>query len=320
MSYTSENSAKAKASDKYEMIGTMACEHDEIYPITTNLEPRTSHVFLVVLDHKKKTPVPDALITWTTSLGKIGPGASVKTDESGCASALFSSFEQGDCAVLAQVAKSGYKPLEVQGTVKVVTSLALVEIVNKPLIGDIFINGQRIGTGQAKALFSKPTRCAVEWGKLEGYVPPEPAKIYVNPKFSIAPITLEGIYRKVNEKVENVKLTVFAVITADDQSGIPNPLPKARVTLEDGREGYADESGKVEFIVKANSGPVRVEVFHPEVQGLSEFRDVSFKDRDFTLNVDFGPWFGGEESVDFTAYGADLVAEAQEKEKGDGED
>ncbi len=312
MSKESEAALQAQTSGKEEMIGALACERPEIYPITTYIEPRTTNLLLIVKD-KQKRPIPDAFVTWTTSLGKIGHGASALTDSSGLASALFSSFDLGTCILTANVTKPGYKPLELKSEVNVIQNLLVVEIVNKPEVGDVFVNGQRVGTGRARAVFSKPSICNVGWGEVDGFASPQPAKLYANPKLSTAPILVEGIYRPVQEKPEEVKLTIYALITMDEQSGIPNPLLKAKVVLGDGREGYTDQSGKVEFNVKAGSGSLRIEVFHPQAFGLSEFRDIKVEDRNLTINVDFGPWFGGEESVDFTAYGADLVAEASEE-------
>lgn len=279
------------------MKAKLSLDHQFIYTIDTYVEPRSAKITIQLTDKDSK-PVPGAYLLWSCDKGKISDVSEARTDNFGGAFALFLSDAVGECNVTVKASKEGFEPCEASTKIDVVKSNVTLEIVNKPPIGKIFVNDECIGTAKANQMILKPGIFRISWEEMAGYVCPEPAKVYVNPNYSVAPVVVEGVYRKADEKQDSVKLTVFVVITFDEQTGIPNPIPLAQVVLGDGQVGITDLSGKAEFNVKANGGLLKVKAIHPDVYGTENEVEVDVGNRDMTVNVDFGFWAGGEESID----------------------
>lgn len=303
-----EEQVKKQAKKEEPLKGTITTEQRQIYSMKTYLEPTFTYVFLQVLD-KHDNPVPDAYIAWTTSRGSIDKNSDTKTQNGGVATATFSSYHLGESVITARVNKPGYKTLELSCNVEVVQNAITLEVLNTPYIGDIFVNGQNTGKGSARQMITSPGIHYVTWGSVDGYVTPEPAKLYINPTYSTAPVVVEGVYRKADENPDQVNLTVFVCITYDEQTGVPNPLPKAKVVLGDGQEALADGSGKAVFAVQANSGPLSVRALHPETWGIEKEISVNVGKRDLCVNCDFGIAFGGEQTYDVSFTEEELAQE-----------
>jgi len=277
-----------------ELTGTLVADYTKVFPVTSMLHPRASTLILRVKEKDGGAPVPDAYITWEVDRGRIANYSATKSNQSGFAYAVFSSEEPGLARVVARVAKPGYRTLELSTEIEVVKNVIPLEIVNEPPVGEIFVNGQAVGVGRATVPITETGIYYVEWGDVEGYVKPEPVKVYANVTFSSLPIHVEGVYRRLGEATDRVKLTVYVLITYDDRSGIPNPLPNARVELGDGQVGYADATGRAVFWVKPRIGKLTVRAWHPDTWGVYHEIEVEIGDRDRTVNLDFGPFFGGE--------------------------
>jgi len=266
--------------------------------LTTYVEPRRANLFGQIAD-KEGVPVPDAYLTWTCTDGKIEDVSSAKTNEHGVAAAIYSCDQVGENTIAVKAIREDYEPIELSTKISVVNSSATLEVVNNlPDKGEIFVNDEPVGAGKARVTMAKPGICWVRWGDVEGYERPEPVKAYLNPTYSAAPVVVEGVYRKDDEKRDEVALTVFALITFDAHTGIPNPIPGAEIILGDGQRSLADLSGRAQFHVKADMGPLRVKVSHPTTYGTEEEIMVNVGKKDLVVNVDFGPWFGGEETID----------------------
>jgi hypothetical protein len=277
-----------------ELTGTLVADHRKVFLVTSMLQPRASTLILRVKERDGGAAVPDAYITWEVDRGRIANYSSTKSNESGFAFAVFSSEEPGVARVVARVAKAGYRPLELSTEIEVIKNVIPLEIVNEPPVGEIFVNGEAVGVGRATVSITETGIYYVEWGDVEGYVKPDPVKVYANVTFSSLPIHVEGVYRRLGEAPDRVKLTVHVLITYDDRSGIPNPLPNAKVELSDGQVEYADGSGRAVFWVKPHSGRLTVRAWHPDTWGVYHEIEVEMGDRDRTVNLDFGPFFGGE--------------------------
>lgn len=277
--------------------GTITAERKQIYSINTYVEPSFTYIFIQVLD-KKDNSVPDAYVTWTASQGTIAKNSDTKTQEGGVASATFSSYSLGESVITARITKPGYKTMELSCKVEIIRNTVTLEILNSPAVGDIFLDGQNIGTGSARQAITSPGIHYVTWGNVDVYVTPEPAKLYINPSYSTAPMIVEGIYRKADENPDEIKLTVFVCITYDEQTGVPNTLPGAKVILGDGQEALADFSGRAVFTVKARSGPLSVKALHPEWWRFEHEITVNVDSKDLCVNCDLGIAFGGEQTID----------------------
>ncbi len=283
---------------KKELSGSLIADREYIFPLTTYVEPKSANLFVQVTDGDGH-PVPDAYLTWTCSMGKVEDMSSAKTNELGIGAATYCCDEIGESTIGLKVTKDGYEPVQLSTKINAVRSSVILEVINTPAnVGEILVNDESAGIGTARVNMLKPGICWVRWSDVEGYVTPEPTKVYLNPVYSVAPVVVEGLYRKADEKRDEVKLTVFTLITFDSETGIPNPIPGAEVVLSDGQKGIADASGKVQFNVKADAGSLRLKVAHPTVYGTEEEITVNVGKKDLTVNVDFGPWFGGEETID----------------------
>jgi len=287
-----------KEKEKKALVGSLIADREHIYPLTTYADPRSATLFVHVTD-KEGVPVPGAYLSWKCSMGSVEDVTEGRTNEMGIGAATYLSDEIGEATVTVKATKEGYEPAEMSTKVNVVRSSVVLQVVNTPAdIGEIFVNDEPVGVGKVSMNVMRPGICWVRWGDVEGYIRPDPVKVYLNPTYSVAPVVVEGLYRRADEKRDRVKLTVFAMITFDADTGIPNPIPSAEVKLSDGQMAVADISGKAVFEVKADSGPLRIKVAHPTVYGTEEEIVVNVGKKDLTVNVDFGPWFGGEETIE----------------------
>jgi len=282
--------------DGLELTGKTVLDREQIHPLSSSIEPRVANVMLHVAD-KGGTAVSNAYVSWSTTLGRISESSATRTDELGWAWAGFLSESPGKAVITARVNKQGYRELELKTEVTVLKPGRVLRVSNTPELGDIFLDGTRIGNGKAEFYIPETGIYQVSWGGIDGYRMPEPVKVYSNNEYAASPVVIDGVYRKISELPDSVRLVVFVLITYDDRTGIPNPLPGAKVQLSDGQVGVADYSGGVEFKVKPNT-IIGVKAFHPNSWGVDHEIQVEIGSSDKHVNLDFGPWFGGEESTD----------------------
>jgi hypothetical protein len=273
-----------------------------IYQADKYVEPRVAKIIIRVLDDETNQPIENVGVSWQTNLGFIDrPTMSTVTDSDGIASCLFYSFERGKAHIRARLEKEGYLPTEVQADVEVVQAATKLVVVNRPSVGEIFINGEKVGEGIAEMLISNPGIYVISWGNVEGYITPDPVKLYINPNYSVEPLRIEGIYQKPGER-DYVYLRVFTCIILDDITGIPNPVPECPVMLSDGQQAVTDQSGIAVFKVKASSGLIKITAKHPKLYECYQTAEVEVKEKDIHVNLDFGIFFGGEAVVGVSEY------------------
>ncbi|MCS6768848.1 MAG: hypothetical protein NZ570_00210 [Candidatus Caldarchaeum sp.] len=268
----------------------------KIYQATKHVEPRVSNLVIVAID-ENGSPIEGCHVSYDCKFGVIDPHSYKTTDGNGLALASYYSHRTGKEAIKIKVEKEGFTPAEALAEVEVVETATLLKITNAPNKGEIFINGQKVGEGKAELVVTTPGIYVVSWGNLDGYEPPSPMKLYINPNFSVEPMSVEGKYVPIEEKREYVEVSVFVCITFDDASGIPNPVPDAPVFLSDGQSGVADKSGLAKFRVKANSGPLKIRAKHPNLYEYYQEAEVNIGTKDVHVNLDFGIFFGGEAVV-----------------------
>ncbi|MEM0440184.1 MAG: hypothetical protein QXF45_05535 [Candidatus Caldarchaeum sp.] len=268
----------------------------KIFPATKYVEPRVCNIVAVVTD-EKGAPIEDCKVSYRCGMGVIDPHSYRTTDKNGLALASYYSFKTGRDIFVVKVEKEGFEPAEAEAVVEVVETATPVKIMNNIERGEIFVNGEKIGVGKAEKIITVPGIYVISWGKVDGYETPEPVRLYVNPNFSVEPMTVEGKYVAQDEKREFVEVTVFVCITLDDHSGVPNPVPEALVFLSDGQSGVTDNAGFAKFKVKAGSGPLKIRAKHPRLYENYQEAEVNVGYKDLHVNLDFGIFFGGESVV-----------------------
>ncbi|MCX8200868.1 MAG: hypothetical protein N3H84_02030 [Candidatus Caldarchaeum sp.] len=288
----------ASAGQKHppKLITSVKTVNAKIFPATKYVDPRVCNIVVVATD-ENGLPVEGCSVSYSCQIGQMDKHSYTTTDRNGLALASYYSYKTGKDVVKIKVTKDGYVPAEAEAEVEVVATATPLKVVNTPQKGEIFLNGQKIGEGFAEYVISSPGIYFVSWGELEGYEPPSPVKLYINPDFSVEPVSIEGKYVSLNEKREFVDLSVFVCITFDDSSGVPNPVPDAPVTLGDGQTAVTDKSGFAKFKVKANYGPLKIRAKHPNLYEYYQEAEVNIGTKDVHVNLDFGIFFGGEAVV-----------------------
>jgi hypothetical protein len=273
-----------------------------VYQADKYVEPRVATVFIRAVDSETNQPIENVRVSWQTNLGFIDrPTTSTTTDSNGIARCIFYSFDKGKAQIRARLEKEGYLPTETQAEVEVVQTATKLVVVNQPSVGEIFLNGRKVGEGSVEMMISTPGIYILSWGDVEGYIAPEPVKLYINPNYSVEPLKIEGLYQRPGER-DYIYLRVFTCITFDDMTGVPNPVPECPVMLSDGQQAVTDQSGIAVFKVKANSGPLKITAKHPKLYEYYQTAEVEVKERDIHVNLDFGIFFGGEAVVGFSEY------------------
>lgn len=268
-----------------------------VYTANKYVEPRVCTISVAAEDADSGVPLSDCNIGWKASTGVIDIRSSLQTGPDGKAYGYFYSFNPGKAKIKISASKEGYLPGEVETEVDVVEISVVVKVVNEPVFGEIYLDGKKVGDGSAEVMITKPGIYVVSWGTVDGYVAPEPVRLYVNPNFSTEPMEIRGRYTQRESKREFVEVRVFACITLDDVTGVPNPVPNAIVYLSDGQTGVADSSGMAVFKVRAGLGPLTIKAKHPQLYECYQVAEVNIGEKDVHVNLDFGIFFGGEAVV-----------------------
>ncbi|MEM4287694.1 MAG: hypothetical protein QXV97_02665 [Candidatus Caldarchaeum sp.] len=268
-----------------------------VYAANTYVEPRVCTISVAAVDADSGAPLPDCNIAWKTSDGVIDIRSSTQTGPDGKAYGYFYSFSPCKAKVRISAAKQGYLLGEAETEIEVVETSVRVKVVNEPALGEIYLEGKKMGDGSAELMITKPGIYVVSWGAVEGYLTPDPVKLYVNPNFSTEPMEIRGRYIPRDGKREFVEVRVFVCITLDDVTGVPNPVPNAVVYLSDGQTGVADSSGMAVFKVRAGHGPLTIKAKHPQLYECYQVAEVNIGEKDVHVNLDFGIFFGGEAVV-----------------------
>lgn len=284
------------------MLVSVETVNPVIYQADKYVEPRVATIFVKVLDGETNMSVEGARVVWESNIGFVDRATtSTQTDGSGIAKCIFYSFEMGKAVIKAQVMKEGFAPCEALAEIEVVKITTRLTIVNDPPLGEIFLNGKKVGEKTAELLVSAPGIYVISWGDVEGYIAPDPVKIYINPDYSTEPMRVEGVYRRPGDR-DFVYLRVYTCITFDDMTGVPNPIPGCPVWLSDGQQAVTDQSGMAVFKVKANIGRLKITAKHPKLYENYQTAEVDVGEKDLHVNLDFGIFFGGEAVIGFSEY------------------
>lgn len=268
----------------------------QIFQATKFVDPRFTNIVIVAMDETGH-PVEGCKVNYSCELGVVDTNSYRETDKNGLALATYYSFRVGKDVLKISLEKPGFLPTFAEAPVEVVETATPLKVVNNIGKGGILLNGERIGEGSVEKVVKQPGIYVIGWEQVDGYETPEPVKLYINPNFSVEPITVEGKYVAKEEKREYVELTVHVCITLDDHSGIPNPVPDAQVFLSDGQTGITDKSGFARFKVKANSGLLKIKAKHPQLYECYQEAEINIGNKDRHINLDFGIFFGGEAVV-----------------------
>lgn len=257
-----------------------------IYPIVSGTFPNIAHITVQVSG--EKGPVPGARIEWAATTGYLPQNFSRKTDAEGRGFASFYSGEPVEADIIAHVTKPGCQKTSAQLSLSVQRGRVRVIVKNTPQIGDIYLNGEKKGTGSVAYEVDEPGVYAISWGDMKGYIKPVAGDLPVNPHYSAEPLQVDATYRERAKPGDHVRLTVFTMALFDEATGIPNPLPKATVALGDGRVMTSDRSGRVVSDLKANAGPLSIQVTHEELLGKEGLATVEIGKADQFVVVSLG--------------------------------